>query len=542
MLTHTLNTLRAYMHGNGAALLPEMELLLFAVGIFVMDRWVEREEKHWSPSLALAGTIFSALTLWMLQARILKTGDLIAFDEMIVVDSYFLSFAALSLAATALVILLSINEPAMLGVSSGRYYALLLLACMGGILMNSGAALLVIFLALETAAVAAYFLAATPRFQKRSPPAALKFMLASALGSALLAYGFSLLYGLSASTKIGDIAAALGRRQNLASAIALSRQPGAHAAQMYQLIQQRLPEALRWHPFILQALPIAALSLIVVGLASKLVAARFHPTPEDSTSSIAPPAALFLSGAFAAATIAVLLRLLLTIFADFQTTWSYIIAVIAVGMITLAIFAALPPSLRSWRSLVHSPETNLERILAWSTVSQMGYILLGLVAASQAALAAMTYYLFTYVFILTGAFAVLIALRCSGAPGGELSDLRGLRRRSPAAALLVTIFLLSLAGFPPAAGFFGRHFLFRELVETGHRYLAWFLAISSLPLAYAYVRIAAQTWRSVAHAEYSPLTFSAPQSIVLGICVFVSLAAGLYSEPFLRVARYAFGQ
>ena len=237
-----------------------------------------------------------------------------------------------------------------------------------------------------------------------------------------------------------------------------------------------------------------------------------------------------------------LVRLLLTTFADFQNIWSSIIAVIAVGMITLGIIATLPASRRMWPSLTHLPHTSLERVLAWSTFSQMGYILLGLVAANQEALTAMTYCLVTYLFILTGVFALLIVLRCSGASGRELTDLRGLRLRSPAAALLATIFLLSLAGFPPAAGFFGRHFLFHSLTETGHRYLAWFLAISSLPFAFAYLRVAALIWRRDTHAQFPPLAFSTPQSIVLGICVFVSLAAGLYSEPFLRIARYAFGQ
>ncbi|MEQ1353167.1 MAG: NADH-quinone oxidoreductase subunit N [Candidatus Acidiferrum sp.] len=542
MLAHTLNALRTYMHGNGAALLPEMELLLFAVGILVMDRWVERDEKYWSPSLALAGTIFSALTLWMLQARIHNTGDFTAYQESIVVDSYFLFFAALSLAGTMMVILLSINDPAMRDVSAGRFYALLLLACMGAMLMISAAGLLVIFLSLEISAAGAYFLTATPRFRKRSAPAALKFMFASALGSALLAYGFSLLYGLSASTNIGQIATTLNRRQNLAAAIALSRQPGPHAAQMYELIQRRMPEALHWHPFILQVLPIAALSFFLAGMVLKLAATRFRPAPEKTSWIIAPPAALFLSGGFAAATIAVLVRLLLTTFGDFQPIWSYMFAVIAVAMIALGICATLPGVRRIWPSLAHLPEANLERVLAWSTVSQIGYMLLGLVAANQASFTAMGYYLLTYLFILTGAFAVLVGLHCSGDSARELCDLHGLRRRSPAAALLLTIFLLSLAGFPPAAGFFGRHFLFHELVETGHRYLAWFLAISSLPLAYAYLRVAVLIWRSDAHAEYQPLAFSTPQSIVLGICVFVSLAAGLYSEPFLRVARYAFGQ
>jgi NADH-quinone oxidoreductase subunit N len=173
----------------------------------------------------------------------------------------------------------------------------------------------------------------------------------------------------------------------------------------------------------------------------------------------------------------------------------------------------------------------------------VGYVLLGVVAANEAAATAMTYYLFTYLFIVTGVFGVLLALRGNNTSGGVLNDLSGLRRRSPVTALLLVIFALSLAGTPATAGFLGRYFIFHSLLDAGHRYIAWFVALSSLPLAYPYLRIAVYAWRGKkSETEGAAVSFGVLEAIVLGICVFVSLAAGLYSEPFTRMARYAFGQ
>jgi NADH-quinone oxidoreductase subunit N len=219
-----------------------------------------------------------------------------------------------------------------------------------------------------------------------------------------------------------------------------------------------------------------------------------------------------------------------TIFSDSQNIWWYIIAALAIGGISYGIFASLR-------------QTNLERVIVYLSIAHVGYVLLGIVAANEAAATAMTYYMFTYLFIVTGVFGVLIALRGQEPSGGFLNDLSGLRRRSPVTALLLIIFVLSLAGAPPTAGFFGRYFIFRALLETGHRYIAWFVALSSLPLAYSYLRIAVYAWRgNKSETEAAAVVFGVPEAIVLGICVFVSLAAGLYSEPFTRMARYAFGQ
>jgi NADH-quinone oxidoreductase subunit N len=546
MLNHILSAFRTYMHGDGAVVLPEMQLLLFAIGTLAMDSWAANtsnekpgngpvfQQNYWNPAIALAGIAFSGLTLWMLRARIMQSGELAGFHLTLLLDGYFIFFSALFLAATALVILLSVNCPTMSPVRQGRYYALLLFACMSMMLMVSAVDLLVIFLAVECAANSAYFLGATPSPSNRTPSAAVRFLLSSALGSALVAYAFSLLYGLSGASNITQVAGALARRHNVAKVIALSHQSGPQGLQMLQLLQSRLPEGVHWHAFTLEALPIAAFTLVSVGMILKFAVPPFQPEFNRANTAtdfgILSPVILYLSGAYAIAVVALLLRLMFTIFSDSQNIWWYIIAALAIGGISYGIFASLR-------------QTNLERVIVYLSIAHVGYVLLGIVAANEAAATAMTYYMFTYLFIVTGVFGVLIALRGQEPSGGFLNDLSGLRRRSPVTALLLIIFVLSLAGAPPTAGFFGRYFIFRALLETGHRYIAWFVALSSLPLAYSYLRIAVYAWRgNKSETEAAAVVFGVPEAIVLGICVFVSLAAGLYSEPFTRMARYAFGQ
>jgi NADH-quinone oxidoreductase subunit N len=546
MLNHILSAFRTYMHGDGAVLLPEMQLFLFAIGTLAMDSWASNtanektganaifQQKYWNPALAFAGVGFSALTLWMLRARIMQSGQLAGFHLTLVVDSYFVFFSALLLAATALVILLSVHCDTISPVRQGRYYALLLFACMSMMLMVSAVDLLVIFLAVEAASISAYFLAATPGVSNRTPSAAVRFLFSSALGSALVAYAFSLLYGLSGTSNISQVAGALARRHNVAKVIALSRESGAQGLQMLQLLQSRLPEAVHWHGFMLEALPIAAFVLVSAGMILKFAApplqAEFNAVNGEADSVIASPVILYLSCAYAIAAVALLLRLLFTIFADSQNIWWYIVVALAIGGISCGIVASLR-------------EKNVERIVVYLSIAQISYVLLGVVAANEAAATAMTYYLFTYLFLVTGVFGVLIVVLGTDTSVGVLKDLSGLRRRSTVIALLLIIFMLSLAGAPPTAGFFGRYFISRSLWETGHRYIAWFVAGSSLPMAYSYLRIAVYAWRGKkAESQVAAVSLGIPEAIVLGICVFVSLAAGLYAEPFTRMARYAFGQ
>src|SRR3984893_16960736 len=324
MLNHILNAFRTYMHGDGAVLLPEMQLFLFAIGTLAMDSWaantsIERAEgspvhqqNYWNPAIALAGIAFNALTLGMLRARIMQSGELAGFHLTLVIDNYFVFFSTLFLAATALVILLSVNCSTISAFRQGRYFALLLFACISMMLMVSAVDLVTIFLAIEAAAISAYFLAATPGLANRTPSAAVRFVFSSSFGSALVVYGFSLLYGLSGASNITQVARVLGSRHNVAKVIALSHQSSQQGLQMLQLLQSRLPEAVHWHTFTLEVLPIAAFLLVSVGIVVKFAVPSFQSeynrANTETDFGIPSPVSLYLSGAYAVAAVALLLR------------------------------------------------------------------------------------------------------------------------------------------------------------------------------------------------------------------------------------------
>jgi NADH-quinone oxidoreductase subunit N len=512
-----LNSIMSYLQGDGSVILPEIELTLFGLGILLIGFSLdESSEEHWFWKLffkdfyakaAFAGTVFSAITLWRLRGSVAIRGDLLGFHNSVVVDSFFLFFATLFLAATALVILLSVKYLEIEDEQEGEYYALLLFACVGMMLMASGIDLIVMFLGLETMALSFYVLTGFLRREKRSNEAALKYVLLGAFSSGILAYGFSLLYGISAftgslmrpSTNIGQIGAALSSR-----------------------FQASIGGG------IVDWIAILAFITIIAGLFFKVGAVPFHQWAPDVYEGAPTPISAYVSVASKTASFALLLRLMLVVFYPTHAVWLYLVAGIAVASLT-------------WGNLAALTQTNVKRLLAYSSISHVGYILLGLVAGNETAFTGIAYYLLSYVFMTAGAFAVIIVLRQKGIIGEELDDLNGLYQRSPAAALLLLIFMLSLAGIPPTAGFMGKYFIFLSLIETHHPLLAVFAVLYIVPALYYYFRIVVHAWLKQPGEAPRPILTNA-QALALTVTAFVTLAAGLYPEPFTKLAHYAFGQ
>src|SRR5438876_9519279 len=274
-----INSIVSYLRGDGAVILPEIELVLFGLGILVIDFWIEQKEKHMNAGVALAATLFSAFTLWRLRSAVVARGEFAGFHDSVVVDPFFLFFSVLFLAATALVILLSVKFLDIEREQEGEYYALLLFACVGMMLMASGIDLIVLFLGLETMALSFYVLTGFLRREKRSNEAALKYVLLGAFSSGILAYGFSIIYGLTGTTNTGNIQAAFDQRSSLGKIIEMSRQPGMMGSQARQILEMRYPAALHLEPTLLNhaaLLAAAAFVLVAVGLFFKIAAVPFH--------------------------------------------------------------------------------------------------------------------------------------------------------------------------------------------------------------------------------------------------------------------------
>jgi NADH-quinone oxidoreductase subunit N len=524
-----LSALMEYLRGEGHLILPEIQLTLFGLGILLIDFTLGVKERYFNAGLALLGTAFSGWTLWTLRVHVALSGSLFGFHDSVIVDPFFLFFAALFLAATMLVILLSVKFLEIEQEQEGEYYALLLFACVGMMFMASGFDLIVQFLGLETMALSFYVLTGFLRREKRSNEAALKYVLLGAFSSGILAYGFSLLYGLTGTTNINNIAVALNSDGRLARAIAISQLPDAMGAQVHDQLAHFYPAALRLDPSLLghqTILAAAAFILVAVGMFFKVAAVPFHQWAPDVYEGAPTPVTVFVSVASKTASFALLLRLFTIVFGPAQVNWMYLVAGIAVASLT-------------WGNLAALTQTNVKRLLAYSSISHVGYVLLGLVAGNSTAMTGIGYYLLAYVFMTAGAFAILIVLRQKGLIGEELEDLNGLYQRSPAAAVLLLIFMLSLAGIPPTAGFMGKYFIFLSLIETHHPVLVVFAALYIVPALYYYFRIVVHAWLKAPGEAPRPVMSSA-QAIALGVAVFVTLAAGLYPEPFTRLAQYAF--
>lgn len=501
-----LNPIFNYIRGDGITILPEMELLLFALGILIFDFLLEKKEKYWNALLALGGVAASAFGLFLQAKRYnvthMERPDLpppFGFQGTVVMDGFSLLFGAIFLSATGLVILLSVRYLDVEREQEGEFYALLLLACIGMMFMASGTDLIVLFLGLETMTLSLYVLSGYLRRERRSNEAALKYMLLGGFSTGILAYGFSLLYGLTRSTNIGEIGSTLDVRARIVAGQGMTD----------------------W-------LLVIAFVTVAAGLFFKVAAVPFHQWAPDVYEGAPTPIAAYVSVGSKTASFALLARLFIWVFGGSQPLWQFLIAGVAIASLT-------------WGNLAALTQSNIKRLLAYSSISHVGYILLGLVAANETALTGILYYLIAYAFMTIGAFAVVIVLRQRGLIGDQLDDLDGLYQRSPAAAVLLLIFMLSLAGIPPTAGFMGKYFIFLSLIETHHPILAIFAALYIVPALYYYFRVVVHAWLKKPGEAPAPHMSSA-QAIALGVTLFVTLAAGLYPEPFTRLAHYAFGQ
>src|SRR3979490_3302268 len=349
-----LNSIFSYLQGDGAVILPEMQLTLFGLGIlligFSLDECMENNWfwrsffKDFSAKAAFAGVLFSGLSLWKLRGRVAGSGTLAGFHESVVVDGFLIFFAALFLVSTALVILLSVKYLEIEREQEGEYYALLLFACVGMMLMASGVDLIVMFLGLENMALSFYVLTGFLRREKRSNEAALKYVLLGAFSSGILAYGFSILYGLSGATNIGTITAVLVQRERLVHAVALSHLPGAQGEQMRLLLERNRPMALVFDPFVLRLLPILAFVLVAVGLFFKIAAVPFHQWAPDVYEGAPTPIAAYVSVASQVASFALLIRLFSWVFGGSQPIWHGLVAGVAIASLTWGNLAALTQS------------------------------------------------------------------------------------------------------------------------------------------------------------------------------------------------------
>ena len=429
-------------------LAPELSLTVLALVVMAVDLFVKRR-------LAVAGTALVGLLvpLGFLIAQSVQGINTTGFSNMLVVDPYTIFFGYTFLVIAAVMILSSYNYVGRYIKSDGEFYVLLLFSTVGMMLMAGAGELITVYIALELTSIPLYVMAGLIRNSERSAEAAVKYVLLGAMSSAILLYGFALLYGLTGSTSLADLARVFTNP-------------------MYQS----------------NLLVILAGVLVIAGFGFKISAVPFHMWAPDIYEGSPTPSTAFFSVGSKAAGFAALIRVLIV-----GGLWQ----VDLLPLVTvLAIVAALTMTLGNFVAAV---QTNVKRMMAYSSIAQAGYILVGVVATvsmaptnkSSAATgtAAVLFYILIYAITNLGAFAGIIALgNLTG--GDKIEDFRGLWKRAPLLSVGTALCLLSLAGIPPVAGFFSKLFIFTSAWQLGQQWLVIVALLNSVISLVYYGRIA----------------------------------------------------
>ncbi len=472
---------------------PIILLCLFGCGVLMTDFLIRAQHLRFLNAVtALAGELFVAVALWQHHSDLSASGvsEISGLGGSMLIDGFSVFFNGIFTVSAILAIIISSRYLEEEGENRGEYYALMLFAQAGMSTLAMGFDLVTLFIGLELMAISFYVMVGFLRSEKRSNEAAIKYLLLGAFSSGFLAYGFSLFYGLSGSTLLSEIAQAVSERP-------LSD-------------------------------PILLLAMITtsVGLFFKISVVPFHMWAPDAYEGAPTPVTAYVSVASKAASFAFLMRIFLVPLLSLQQVWIPVLGGIALLTMTLGNVAALT-------------QNNLKRLLAYSSISHAGYMLLGLVAGNETGLKGIALYLLVYMFMNFGAFALVAAMRRDGKAAEEVDDLAGLMTRNPGYAIMLLILMLSLAGIPPTAGFLGKYFIFLGLLEAGQYVLAIFAALYVAVAAYYYFRIVRAVFLSDGTESAAQMSWSWGVRVAVVASGILTIGIGLYPEPFIGMATNA---
>ena len=461
---------------------PEIAVAAFGLLILLLDLVTPKQTKAALAVLGFIGVVVAAA----LSASLIGVNET-AFSGALVVDAFAIYFKLLILFALGLVLLTSVEYVGRWGLAQGEYYALVLFAAVGMMLLASTRELITIYLSLELTTLALVALVALARSQPASSEAGLKYLLLSVLASATLLYGIAILYGLTGTTVLADIAAKLtGGAFGSAALIALA--------------------------------------LVVAGFGFKIAAVPFHMWVPDVYQGAPTPVTAFLSVGSKAAGFAVVVRVFTVAFAPSEQVWPLVFAVLSALTMTLGNVVALRQS-------------NIKRMLAYSSIGQAGYAMMGLAASSAFATSSLLLFLLSYAITNLGAFAAVIAFS-NEIGSDEIADYNGLSRRSPLLALVLTLCLVSLAGIPPMVGFVGKLYLFTAVFNQGLVWLVVLAVLNSAISVFYYIRPVRNAYFGEP-SDDRPMSPALPTKLGLAMAFVCVLAVGLYPAPALSAAQAA---
>jgi NADH-quinone oxidoreductase subunit N len=492
-----------YLGANLPSIAPEVGLTILAMVILLVDSYRPDAKSNIGYLTAIVMAILAITPFvpgWSpeLGESSLKWGGMIRHDMLASIFKVMILFGG------AVTSLMAVKDSDV--GQRGEFYLIITISSLGGCLLAASADIIMLFVALETVSIPLYILAAFSRTDERSSESGLKYFLFGSFASALLLYGLSLLFGFTGETQLTGIATVLASGESM-------------------LGTNILPA-------------LAALTLVVVGFGFKVSAAPFHFWTPDVYEGAPTPVTAFISVASKAASFAVLMRFFIGVFPEsvqldgqsIQAFWTGLIAVVAVVSMTLGNVLALR-------------QNNMKRMLAYSSIAQAGYALVGVAALQsvdpevmKSAISSVAFYMFMYTFSNLLVFAGVI-LFAEAAGTETISEYAGMQRRSPWLAVAMTVGLLSLAGIPPAAGFFGKFFLFQAAVQANLAGLAIIGVLNSIVALYYYLVVIKIMWVDPGKNEDQPIRIPAALGWTFAITTIVVILLGVLPAPIIAWAR-----
>ncbi len=483
---------------------PELILTAVACVALVMEVILPYKLSKWTAWFSLAG-IGLALVSLVMQFRTMAGGlslnvqnltVLDGFFGMVRVDGFALLFKAIFLVAAGLAIAISTRFLDIEGEQHGEYYALILLATVGMMFLGSGYDLISLYIALELMAVTFYVLVAFTKRQKRSNEAGMKYFLLGAFSSGILLYGVSLLYGVAGSTNLGVMG------KNLAVAP---------------------PDA--------RPLLLLGMVALAAGLFFKVAAVPFHMWAPDAYEGAPTSVTAFLSTGSKAASFALYARIFFVALAPMQIDWAPLLGLVAALTIVVGNWAAVT-------------QENSKRLLAYSSISNAGYLLLGIIANNAYGNIGLIIYLLVYTLMNMGAFGIVISLRRRGIIGDNVDDMAGLAQKAPGMAAMMSIFMLSLGGLPATGGFIGKWYLLWGLFDRArtdqknwYYWLAGWAVINIVISFYYYIRFIKVMYLGDRVADEQPLSLSPALQTALVTALAGIIFIGIYPQPIIAIAQ-----
>lgn len=448
---------------NWQLLMPELVIALTLLIVLVFDLFDSISKKV----LGWMTIVGAAIALWVSIQMHLDGTVGIQFNQMFKVDNFSLFFNMIFLISTILVVLLSMSYLDRRDKKQGPYYLLILLATLGMMLMAAGNELIIVFLGLELMSLSLYVLAGYFRENPASSEAGMKYLLLGAFASAFFLYGIALIYGGAGTTSIPAIAEKI---------TAESSSP----------------------------LLLAGMFLLVVGFGFKVAIVPFHQWAPDVYEGAPTTIAAFISAGPKAAGFAAFLRIFMEALPNLQGEWSGVLILLAMLTMTVG-------------NVIAIAQTNIKRMLAYSSIAHAGYVLIGLAAANNDGISSAMLYLLVYCVMNIGAFGAVILAKTEDGESLMISDYAGLGTRKPLLAMFMSVMLLSLAGFPPTAGFVGKFYIFKAAVGAGHIWLVIIGALNTAISAFYYLRVVVTMYmrEPEEELEFSPYA----STLVIGLII-----------------------